>query len=147
METKENEKEKEKINLPFERRPHTPTSDEESMEIGPYLICLDEDCKKNPPRMGPRYPQPKPQAEEEECSKSNNGEEHGILQPYVLNMPKMGAYNYGISATAQNLHKSPRDAWNPQTMGFLDPKRSPSQAKRSYRESKPSQETKIGLEE
>ena len=105
METKENEKEKEKINLPFERRPRTPTSDEESMEIGPYLICLDEDCKKNPPRMGPRYPQPKPQAEEEGCSKSNNGEEHGIRHPYVLNMPTMGAYNYGISATAQTSAK------------------------------------------
>ena len=106
--TKDNktcEEDKEKKTPPSERRPPTPVPDQESADVCPYLICLDEECKKNHPRLGQKHPQPKTKVEEEKRSEPDDTKEPGTLRPYVLEYAEDGSLQLRDLGDSTNIRK------------------------------------------
>ena len=90
---------------PSERRPSTPVPDQESTDVCPYLICLDEECKKNHPRLGQKHPQPKTKVEEEKHSGPDDTKEPGTLRPYVLEYAEDGSLQLRDLGDSTNIRK------------------------------------------
>ena len=113
--TKTSEEANKKNNLPPERQPPTTAKGQESADVCPHLICLDDECKKTHPRLGQKHPQPKTKVEEEDCSEPDDHDKPGTLRPYVLEYAKDGSLQLRDLNDSTNIRKI--------TNGYIEPPR------------------------